>query len=296
MSRDRLKTTLLVGNATARRIWQHPENRHRRLRSVATFVGWQLWQRTVKKPVRVELCPGRAFWCHPRSVGGTGVLYYRLPERGSMRFVMDYLRPGDGLLDVGANIGIYSLLASTIPDVRVLAFEPAPLAYHRACENLALNEIEDSVVILPYAVGSASGSAFLTIDHDVRNRVVGDKMAGSVKEVVMVALDRLSCPPMPARVDVVKVDVEGGELEVISGAHDLIRCHEPALILEVNDPHGLDVALGDLGYNCVTYDPDRRSLYPTRPDEHVNRNIIAVRDVAAAVSRLRGDQGACTGL
>ena len=257
------------------------------MRQVAIFMAWQFWQRTVRRPVRVELCPGRAFWCHPHSIGGTGVLYYRLPERGSMRFLMDYLHPGDGFVDVGANIGIYSLLASTVPDVRVLAFEPASVAYGRARENIALNGIEDSVVILPYAAGSADGSVLLTSDLDVTNRVVPNGTTGPVEEAIMVALDGLTSPPMPSRVDVVKVDVEGGELDVLSGARDLIRRDEPALIVEVNDPQALGVALDELGYSCVAYDPERRSLDPTRPVDHVNRNIIAVRDIAAAGSRVQ---------
>lgn len=215
------------------------------------------------------------------------MLYYRLPERGSMRFLMDYLRPGDGFVDVGANIGIYSLLASSVPDVRVVAFEPASVAYHRARKNIALNGVGDSVAILPFAAGSANGSVLVTSDLDVKNRVVPNGTTGSVEEAVMIALDGLGSPPMPARVDVIKVDVEGGELDVLRGARDLIRRDEPALIVEVNDPQALRVALDELGYSFVAYDPDRRSLEPTRPADHLNRNIIAVRDVAAARNRVR---------
>lgn len=286
-----LTTAAVVGGTTARRIWRHPENRRRRLRAIATFGGWQLWQRAAKRPAKVRLQPGRYFWCHPHSAGGTGVLYYRLPERGSMRFLLDYLRPGDGFLDIGANIGIYALLASTVSNVRVLAFEPASRAYDRARSNIALNGIEDSVSVLPYAVGSAGGSVLLTRDLDAMNRVVPDGSTDPVEEVGMVALDDLASPPVPERVDVIKVDVEGGELDVLSGALDLLRRYEPALILEVNDPGRLEAALGELGYTCVTYDPDRRSLEPTRPHDHVSRNVIAVRDVDAARRRVAAGEG-----
>jgi hypothetical protein len=63
--------------------------------------------------------------CYPHSTSASGVIYCGLPEWAEMRFLLDYLRPGEGFVDVGANIGTYSLLAASVPDVVAWAFEPS---------------------------------------------------------------------------------------------------------------------------------------------------------------------------
>ncbi|HEU4868343.1 MAG TPA: hypothetical protein VFV09_11510, partial [Actinomycetota bacterium] len=110
---------------TLRQIWTHPENRNRRARALAGYFGWQAWERTVRRPVTVKLTGGIKVRCHPHSPIASAVIYYGLADPAEMRFVLGYLQPGDTFVDVGANVGVYSLLAASVPDVRVLALEPS---------------------------------------------------------------------------------------------------------------------------------------------------------------------------
>lgn len=286
--RRRLYEAFALGTATAGKIWSHPENRRRRCRALGRYAAWQVWERTAKRPWRVRLTTDRVLLCHPHSTIASGVLYYRLADYMEMRFLLHYLRPGDAFLDVGANVGVYSLLASSVPEVQVLGFEPSTLAYGRAQENLALNPVAGQVRIVQRAVGAEPGTAMLTLGRDAVNEVVrapgvaGVEAEVEVEPVEMVTLDAWLDAERFRRVALVKIDVEGLEVDVLRGARRVIAAHSPALIVEVNDSAGLQAMLDDLGYTCWRYDPQRRQLESSAPDQHYHGNVIALRDVSEA--------------
>ena len=269
---------------TCKRIWRHPENKGRRARTLGVYFAWQVWERTVKRPWTIPLVPGRVIRCYPHCQVSSGTLYYRLPERSSMRFLLGYLQPGDTMIDVGANVGTYSLLATTIDDVSVVAFEPSGLTYERAFRNVELNRVEGRTRLLRQAVGATSGVAVLSVGLGPRNKVLGPAEAG--EEVPMATLDDL-LGSTPGPVSLVKVDVEGGELDVLEGGRRLIERDSPALIVEVNDPSGTERQLKELGYSCYSYDADTGELRPTTVYDHLHRNVIAICDIDAAAVRLR---------
>jgi len=269
---------------TCKRIWRHPENRGRRARTLGLYFAWQAWERTVKRPWTIPLVPGRVIRCYPHCQVSSGTLYYRLPERSSMRFLLAYLQPGDTMIDVGANVGTYSLLATTIDDVSVVAFEPSGLAYERAARNVELNRVEGRTRLFRQAVGAASGVAILSVGLGPRNKVLSATEVG--EEVPMTTLDELG-PSTPGPVSLVKIDVEGGELDVLEGGRQLIERDAPALILEVNDPSGTERQLKELGYSCYSFDADAGALHPTTVYDNLGLNVIALRDLDAAAARLR---------
>ena len=102
----------------------------------------------------------------------------------------------------------------------------------------------------------------------------------------MVTLDEVF-PDGAPEVSLIKVDVEGGEADVLAGARRLIGRDSPALILEVNDAVRLDELLAGLDYSCWVYDPDGSRMAPTTVHEHVGRNVLDLR---------RGPGGHATGL
>lgn len=286
--RRTLRQAFALVTTTVARIWGHPENRHRRPRALALYLVWQLWERTGKRPWRLHLTPDRTLLCHPHSTIASGVLYYRLPDHMEMRFLLDYLRTGDGFIDVGANVGIYSLLASSVEGVHALGFEPSTLAYGRALANLAMNPVGDRVRIVKRAVGAQPGSAWLTVGRDALNAVVAGPGPDidEVEPVEVVSLDTYFDGATFPPVALIKVDVEGFELEVLRGSRRLIAAHSPALIVEVNDSTGLHEILDEMGYTCWRYDPEHRSLQPSTPGQHVGGNLIALSNVQRARRRV----------
>ena len=174
-------TTTVVGRVAGSpitrtaRIWRHPANRHRRGRRLVLWVAWQAWERTVRRPWTVTMPPGLALELAPHDPVTSGVLYCGLPDWPEMCFVRDYLRTGDVVVDVGANVGLYSLLAASVEGVHVLAFEPDDDARRTAEANVARNGLGGRIEIRPQAAGAAAGTSSFSVGLGPENRVLGQR-------------------------------------------------------------------------------------------------------------------------
>lgn len=264
---------------TSGRILRHPANRDRRSRALVLYLVWQVWQRVVRRPWTIRLGDARRLRLHPHSVVAAFVLYYRVHDYEEMSFLRAYLRPGDLFVDVGANVGVYSLWASETAGVDIIAFEPSSAAHARAVENVELNALGGRVNVVRKAVGGEQGEVRLTVGQGALNRVVGT--SGGTEPVEQTTLD---AELGTRQVAAIKVDVEGHELEVLRGGRESILRHRPAMLIEVNNPLGLRQVLDELGYSMWSYDPERRTLAPATPILH--GNVLALADVEAARVRL----------
>lgn len=271
---------------TAERIWTHPDSAGRRGRRLARWLAWQASQRTTRRPWTVTLHDDVRMICHPKDHVTALVLYCGLYDAPEMRFLLAWLRAGDTFLDVGANVAPYSLLASSVPGTRAVAFEPGSLAHDRARANIALNSLEGRVALEPVAVSDTDGEAMLTADRWAMNTLV-DTYAGAVETVSTVRLDSYAAGHDLGRVSLVKVDVEGHELAVLRGATSLLERHRPALILEHNDGDGTVRALVEgLGYAPVALDVRARRLDEASWPAEPGGNLVLVTDRDAARRRV----------
>lgn len=274
-----------VAAATVGRIWSHPQNRCRRWRAVATYAAWQGWERTVRRPWTVPLTSTRRIRCYPHCPVTSSVLYYRLADDAEMRFLLDVLADGEVFLDIGAHAGVYSVLASSVPGVRVVAVEPSSATFARLVENVSLNHIGERVTPLQLAVSNRRGEARLSIGLDAMNALVhGDD--DDSEPVALTTVDSLMADLDIPTVGLVKIDVEGGELDVLTGAQDTIEASRPPIIVEVNDPEGLASFAARAGYTSVRYGEDR-SLVPTSIGSCHGRNALLVGDLDEARRRLQ---------
>jgi FkbM family methyltransferase len=136
------------------------------------------------------------------------------------------VRPGAVVLDVGANVGSYTLLFAIWvgPAGRVFAFEPAPEAREGLRKHVALNGLADRVEIAPYAASSIAGSARFRIDGASGANAIatgGDRGHAASIDVETTTIDAF-CDRHRVRPDVVKIDVEGAELDVLAGARRVL--------------------------------------------------------------------------
>ena len=89
-------------------------------------------------------------------------------EPWTVRWIEEYLEPGEVLYDVGANVGAYSLIAAVgVPGSRVVAFEPGPANFAALCANLELNAVVERVIAVPLALGDRPRAASLDRDGAV---------------------------------------------------------------------------------------------------------------------------------
>jgi FkbM family methyltransferase len=143
-----------------------------------------------------------------------------------------HVRPGSWVIDAGANIGLTSLEFGRVAS-RVLAFEPSPETADRLEANLAANGMEN-VSVLRLALGASPGT--VTFHESTKATlssasVIPPDLLRSF-EVPMTTLDAEWQALGRPEVSVLKIDVEGGELEVLQGASELLAAQRPAILLE----------------------------------------------------------------
>lgn len=171
---------------------------------------------------------------------GTKVLLGGSYEDREAAVLCRYIKPGTWVLDVGANIGLTSLEFARRAD-KVLAFEPNPPTAERLAHNLAANGLANAA-ISRFAVGAEAGtvtfheSAQATLSSAT---VVPPELVRSF-EVPVTTLDAEWIAAGRPLVSVLKIDVEGGELDALRGASELLASEHPAILLEAWGADQLD--------------------------------------------------------
>lgn len=243
----------------------HPAVRGKRTQAYGRVLRWQSRRFRGVARARIRIGP-MSLYCYPQSGGASAILYVGIPEWDAMQFMLRALRPGDEFLDVGANIGAFSLLACIFAGANVTAVEPDPTSASRLRENLSLNRL-DSVHVVESAVGPRPGTASFTVGLDTMNRlaVAGDSVT---QRVSVTTIDDLA---HDHSFELIKIDVEGAERAVFEGGdRTLLGPRPPHLLFELNDcceAFGLTRAevthhLVERGFELFEFDADRNDLIP----------------------------------
>jgi FkbM family methyltransferase len=183
------------------------------------------------------------------------------------------VRKGSVVYDLGANVGFYSLLASTLAgnEGMVFSFEPSPRNLHYLSKHVELNRISNCR-IFDVAVSSSDGVAQFYLDP---NHAEGRLIPGEQKHTVpvkTVKLDTLVFSRKMAPPDLLKCDIEGGEYEALKGAEATLRQFAPVIFLATHGPevhrHCCEL-LVSLGYELLPLDnsslPEATELIARRP-------------------------------
>ncbi|MCC7359394.1 MAG: FkbM family methyltransferase [Anaerolineales bacterium] len=214
-------------------------------------------------------------------------------ERG---FVRQRLQPGDTFVDVGANRGLYSVVAARRvgPAGRVLAFEPSPREINYLKRNLGHNQLAN-VTVVAAAVGAQAGRADLLVAADgglnsLARTEHPEQVAQSTQPVDVSALDDYLAEHSVGRVHFMKIDVEGAEAEVLRGAAGLLTGpHPPIILCEFCDAtaagfgssgHALYQAFESYGFALHALSPTASGaveLVPAPPQPHYElENLVAI--------------------
>jgi len=213
-----------------------------------------------------------------RSLGSANAELWEVENARLLEIFLHALEPGDGFLDVGANVGIFAIpvAAHVGPRGRVYAFEPAPDMADTLEQMAAANGVADRIDLWRMALGSEKATLALRVDpadpSDATKRslfVDGDVVA----EVPVWPLDDLVAggelvldPP----IRVVKIDVEGAEVPCLRGMRATLREQRPRLVVvETIESHlrragfGLDDVHAELEAAGYRRDPAGALLFNT---------------------------------
>jgi FkbM family methyltransferase len=193
-------------------IWNHPANRGRRLRRVATAAAFQVRGRVLGRSSLATVGRSARLVAEVGWASAAKAVYANPPDWPEMLVWRERLRPGDLFVDVGANVGTYSLWAADL-GARIIAVEPNPEAVTRLRRNLTLNGVDAEVV--EAALTDHTGLA--TFDP------TGGTTARLSTRGIAVRATTLDEVLAGRRAAGVKVDVEGHERLVVAGAAESLR-------------------------------------------------------------------------
>ncbi|MGH2396782.1 MAG: FkbM family methyltransferase [bacterium] len=180
------------------------------------------------------------------------------------------VKPGMVVLDIGAHLGYYTLLAAKA-GATVYAFEPDPRNFQHLIRNIALNGDVRCVTAVPRAVSDKSGTARLRVSDNPRNSNLFDSDGTRTAVVEQVCLDEFLDETVT--VDVVKMDIEGAELRALTGMERTLARARSSLTLFVECSHQRLLAAGgsaealidrltELGFTVASIDEQHRLLTP----------------------------------
>ena len=207
-----------------------------------------------------------------------------------MAFVLHLLRADDHFVDVGANVGSYTVLAGGVVKARVTAVEPIPATFAHLRRNVMLNGMSERTHCFQGGLSDKTGSLRFTFNLDTVNHVLSDGEDLPFIEVPVTRLDDLVSQDVPT---LIKIDVEGHELAVLKGAQAILANSTLlAVIMETNGSGSrygvLDDELvnlmNDYGFNAFVYDPFQRRLLDV---PRQGGNTVFIRDKAAVELRVR---------
>lgn len=275
-------------------IARHPLNRHRPFAALGRFVAWQLGTRLLGAAVAMPFIGPTRLLIRRGMVGATGNVYYGLQEFEDMAFVVHALRPGDLFVDVGANVGSYTILAAGVSGAQCIALEPVPATFVGLLDNVRLNDLAARVECHNVAAGNAAGTLAFTTDLDTCNHATSDgESSGNTLQVPVTTLDTLLQAVQPT---LIKIDVEGFETRVIEGAGQTLRSPSLlAVLMELNgsgarygfDETRLHEQMLSFGFESAAYDPTRRELTQRQPADKREGNILYIRRRRDLETRLR---------
>jgi FkbM family methyltransferase len=208
-------------------IARHPSSRGWRfIANFARLIYWQIRCRITSRPMAFAFTNGSRLLAARGLHGVTGNLYVGLHEYSEMSFALSVLKPGDLFVDVGANVGSYSILAASC-GASVIAFEPDKKSYAWLRRNIELNSYESLVDARCLGVSNQTGIVPFITGEDTTNRISGCGDTNISVTTLDEALAGNQCPVL------IKADVEGHETEVLEGAkHILANSRLKFLIIE----------------------------------------------------------------
>jgi len=279
---------------TLRAQGSYPLNKKTALRAAVDFSIAQIAARLIPGEVCVPFPNETKLLVPPHMKGAAHFIYPGLCEFDIMGFVLHYLQPKDLFVDIGANIGAYTVLAGGVAGSQVMAFEPSPSTFRCLQSNVHLNRLNDRIILQNAALGNKEGLITFSEGLGTENYVQTKESKSNSVSVNMTTLDSALAGRQPA---MMKIDVEGFETAVIEGAAETMALPSlQSLIIEKNDGgerYGFDETklhnkIISLGFRPYAYQPLNRKLQ--RLEEHARGDIIYLRDLERAEKRIQSSQ------
>lgn len=246
----------------------HPLTKGERLSAIMRVIKWQIITKVYPYPFIYPFVQNTKLIVEKGMTGATGNIYAGLHDFEDMAFLLHFLRDDDVFGDIGANIGSYTILASGVVKAKSVAIEPVPSTFDLLTRNIKINDLENAVTLYNKGAGALKGTLKFTKNFDTVNHVVLENTIPE-KETITVQIETLDTLFALKSPTLLKIDVEGFELNVLKGSAALLASAElQAIIIELNQSgnrYGIeDKTVHEflLSYNFLpySYNPFERHL------------------------------------
>lgn len=217
---------------TYTRQWSFPHRGLKYFLRVAKWLG--LENRVYKKKIADNLF----MYVSPAEHIQQQLFWYGCYEKEVGELIKLLLRPADVFLDIGANIGYFSLLAAhRQSSATIFSFEPVGMVFERLKGNISLNKVEN-VRAINAGVGEMNEIKKIYISGDDNTGMSSfykpENYSGSYEQVQVITIDEWFKSCGETRIDLVKIDIEGSEFAALKGMNAVLQQFKPAVIVEMN--------------------------------------------------------------
>lgn len=245
-------------------------------------------------PDRIVLPTGETLCLNQSDAVVSGALFLGAYENAMTKVFLSKLRPDMAFVDIGANLGYYTVLAYKKVG-RVVAFEPAAENVALLRRNVEANGITNATVVQS-GIGDVTETRDLTLDADNKGKHSLIGTDGDRETIAITALDRALDDLGITRVDLIKMDIEGWEAHAFAGMQETLRRDRPAIFFEYapvrirqagRDPFAMIRSLGKLGYDLFVIDERTSDLVPVKDGDARLRRLRKPDDYANLFAEAR---------
>lgn len=190
-------------------------------------------------------------------------IYLNSFEKNNLLLFKEKIKTADIVMDIGSNIGIYSLLASRVKNVKIYSFEASKKIFEELNNNIKINNIKN-IYTFNYAVSDINGILDFYICNDNAFSSLGSKPMQEVNEIVKIrsiTIDDFVKENNIPKIDIIKCDTEGAEYIVFKGAYNSLKRFRPKLFFEYNPfvkgftnaPKDVFMLLKSIGYSFFEF-------------------------------------------
>lgn len=263
-----------------------PFNKEYPIRAFIRFISWKFIRLFKLQNLKVKFWNNRFFYINHDSFQSMWLMYNYIVDWEEFLFIHYYLRKNSIVFDIGANMGFYTIWMSRSIDElgQIHSFEPDTKNFKRLSQNISINQFKGQFHPNNVAVSKKNGKMKMTIGFDGENHLVPINFGGNSSLINVVCLDDYCYQHNISRIDFIKIDVEGFELDVLKGGINLLTQKNVDVIqLELNralinsgtTPVEIISFVEQIGYTFCTYDFKTNKIIPTTVnDEHENYFII----------------------
>jgi FkbM family methyltransferase len=268
----------------------HPITKGNEFKGLYRYISFNIKNKFINE-IHYNWIEGLQFVASKGDAGIVGNIYFGLYEFDESIFLLHFMEKEDLFLDVGANVGHYSLLLSGLKRCKSIAIEPVPKQYNQLQKLLNLNRLETLIDARNIGISNAEGTLYFSTDRSTMDRVVSEKYKNSVS-VGVVTIDSIFSDVFPIAI---KIDVEGYEKYALDGASKTLQNENvKVIILELNQS-GLKYGFDDsiiyktilgYGFRPFSYNPVHRKLIQLESYNTHQFNTIFVKDENFVANRL----------